>query len=267
MRVSTPTIITIQPAGSGVTFNLVEGDRAVLDALYGCDTAAADPADLVVTYGPTLADPAAQVREVLEGANRGGGTLRLASFDGERLVIEGGFAPAPVEPDVVDVDLKWSLWSADEETFEEYAPGIAARMRAAHSGEGKPLLLRTAPRKEIRFGAVLISKGTAEVEFSFEWDEPHELAASVDDRLETGMSDEEHDWVSGLVADYLAASYCEFRRERVISEEDFGKLLEAVDKVEEELLEGEKGLSAAFDEYVASLAESVTERRNGGDEP
>ena len=128
-------------------------------------------------------------------------------------------------------------------------------------------MIRTAPRKEIRFGSVLVSKGQADVEFSFEWDDPHDLAASVDDRLDDGMSDEEHEWVSGLVADYLAENHCEFRRHRVLSEDDFGRLMEAIDRVEEELLEGEKDFSNVFDGYVADLAESVKESRAEGTEP
>lgn len=260
-------VIVMQRTREGAVLTLAEGDRAVLDALYGFDTAAASPEELVVTYEPTLADPAGQIREVLGSVNRGGGTLRLAEAEGGRFVIEGEFPVPPVPPEEVSVDLKWSLWCRHEEDIEEYAPGLPARMRAAFSGDGPPLLIHTAPRKEIRFGSVRISKGGAEVEFSFEWDEPHELAASVDDHLDEEMSDEEHEWASGIVADHLAENYCEFRRQRLISEEDFGQLMEAIDAVEDELLEGERSFSAAFDEFVKGLAESVKERRAEGNEP
>jgi len=251
----------------GAVLTLAEGDRSILDALYGVDTEAASPEDLLVTYEPTLSDPAGQIREVLSSANRGGGTLALVAADGDRFVIEGEFPMPPVQPEVVGIDLKWSLWCRHEDDIEERAPGLVVRMRAAFSGDAPPLLIHTAPRKEIRFGSVHVSKGGAEVEFSFEWDEPHELAASVDDHLAEEMSDEEHDWVSGIVADHLAENYCEFRRHRLISEEDFGQLMEAIDAVEDELLEGERSLSAAFDEFVRGLAETVKERRQEGAEP
>lgn len=80
------------------------------------------------------------------------------------------------------VDLKWSLWSRDKETWEEYAPGILDWMRKwfeASTDEGNPesaglsdspRKVGTAPRKEIRFGDVEIEPEKAHVHFWAEWD-------------------------------------------------------------------------------------------------
>jgi len=51
------------------------------------------------------------------------------------------------------VDLKWSLWSEDPGTWEEYAPAALADMEAAAAG-GEAVRIYTAPRKEIRYGMV-----------------------------------------------------------------------------------------------------------------
>jgi hypothetical protein len=79
----------------------------------------------------------------------------------------------------VSVDLKWSLWSQDQEIWEQYAPGVWERMRDAFLGKTGPLMVRTAPRKEIHFGTVTVSKGTAKGVFTTEWDELEGLAETL----------------------------------------------------------------------------------------
>lgn len=88
--------------------------------------------------------------------------------------------PAPwIEPIKLQVDLKWSLWSEDRGYWEEFAPGTWAQMEAAFLGSGPPVVVHTAPRKEIRYGSVTIAKGKAFGHFCHEWDELPELADTL----------------------------------------------------------------------------------------
>ena len=74
------------------------------------------------------------------------------------------------------VDLKWGLWSSDKATWEQFAPGAWEEMRAAFNGTGPAIEIVTAPRKEIRCGRVVISKGQASGRFTCEWDDCESLA-------------------------------------------------------------------------------------------
>jgi len=56
------------------------------------------------------------------------------------------------------IDLKWSLWSVNEETWEERGASKAlAAMKAAAAG-GDPVTVHTTPGKEIRYGTVTIGR-------------------------------------------------------------------------------------------------------------
>lgn len=70
----------------------------------------------------------------------------------------------------ISIDLKWSLWSTQRTYFDEYAPGVWDTMRAAFDGTGTEVLVNTAPRKEIRYGSVLVQPGQMHVHFWAEWD-------------------------------------------------------------------------------------------------
>lgn len=73
----------------------------------------------------------------------------------------------------VTVDLKWSLWSRDRETWDERANGIWELL--ASTPVGTEIYIRSAPKKEIRFGDVILlhvaeNSWTAHVNFRAEWD-------------------------------------------------------------------------------------------------
>ncbi len=60
-----------------------------------------------------------------------------------------------------EVDLKWSLWSKDPEVWQDYAPETWRHIRDGVVGgyleeTGDTLVIRTAPKKEIRYGEVMI---------------------------------------------------------------------------------------------------------------
>jgi hypothetical protein len=105
-----------------------------------------------------------------------------------------------------ECDLKWSLWSQDEEHWKGYCRrgDVWGAMKAAFLGEGPPVTVFTAPRKEIRYGRVYVTEGGATGYFRTEWDEPHCLADTLG--LTDGMDDEEWElWLNGGVgSEYMA---------------------------------------------------------------
>src|SRR5215472_3719864 len=86
------------------------------------------------------------------------------------------------EPKVINLDLRHSLWTAEREAFPD---GVVEAILLAWSGNGD-LEIRTSPKKESRYGTVLIRHKRADVSFSYEWDEPYDLvdAIEVDDLTE-----------------------------------------------------------------------------------
>lgn len=81
------------------------------------------------------------------------------------------------DPIKIAIDLKHSLWSKDVEHFAEYAPDTLAHLRAGFDGAfdeyGDTIEIQTAPRKEIRFGNVIIEPkiGRVSVRFWSEFDD------------------------------------------------------------------------------------------------
>jgi hypothetical protein len=85
----------------------------------------------------------------------------------------------------VRADLKWSLWTTDQDVWERCAPETWRMLRLAltEMDEDSSLTLHTAPRKETRYGTVVIRwtdrDMVADVAFSSEWDEPRDLAHTL----------------------------------------------------------------------------------------
>lgn len=157
----------------------------------------------------------------------------------------------------IRIDLKWSLWSADVGTFEEHVSeeGLAL-MRQAFEGTGKPVLVRTAPDKEIRFGSVLIERGEMTYEFSCEWDDSRDLITEeldLSDELAESLAADITDWLR----DMAQAVEAPFSTENIgafiqgsVTADDFETALHKVDEAEERLLKIEKENSAALDLYI-----------------
>jgi hypothetical protein len=176
---------------------------------------------------------------------------------------------APLVPPLErSVDLKWSLWSADPDTW--VARGVVAifdAMRAAFVGTGPAVQLSTSPRKEIRHGSVLISEGRARGHFSTEWDDLDSLAETLslldDDghwKDRTGMGPEElaaepREYRDGLDREAFAESVPFSRhtlepgldRDFDVRAGDFDELLARVDAEEAALLEADR---AAWEELM-----------------
>jgi hypothetical protein len=81
------------------------------------------------------------------------------------------------------VDLGRPLWSKDKAYWEERAPGVWEKLSLRPPGE--TLEVSSAPRKEVRYGTVRISRGEdgtwgAHVHFVTEWDSPENLTYALD---------------------------------------------------------------------------------------
>jgi hypothetical protein len=80
------------------------------------------------------------------------------------------------------IDLKWSLWTECKGTWKEYAPELLKTLHALKVGES--VTIHTAPRKEIRYGTVKITREkktvwSADGWFASEWDDPTCLADTL----------------------------------------------------------------------------------------
>jgi hypothetical protein len=80
----------------------------------------------------------------------------------------------------LEIDLKWSLWSADRDTWEEQAPEALAELERAWFTR-LPLEIRSDPSKEMRHGRVqlLPNQNMIQVLFYIEWDDPDTLMETI----------------------------------------------------------------------------------------
>lgn len=140
------------------------------------------------------------------------------------------------------IDLKWSLWSQDESIWQDYAPEALRHMKLMYNNT---LILKTAPRKEIRYGTVTIT-GTSESEdspndgeleaigrFEAHWDEVAELMDTFG--LDPGDDDEYQCFVDSLPwanTDGTPGTYIEFH----VQATSVAALLTAIDLKEAELI-------------------------------
>lgn len=152
------------------------------------------------------------------------------------------------------VDLKWSLWTEDESTWEEYrAKDVLEKVKAAFEG-GEQFTVYTAPRKEIRYGSVTVSKGKAVVEFNAVWDSPQSLLP--DGLWENDLAvDAVHDWFcnhEGFL-DGDPESPVGARVMRTVEAKSFPELLQAVDACEADLLQEEQEAGKELDSFIKGL--------------
>lgn len=163
--------------------------------------------------------------------------------------------PMSLDP---NVDLKWSLWSAERSTWQD--KGLEKHLRAmedAFVGRTKEFTVHTAPRKEIRYGRVTVSRDKAAVEFRCVWDDPRSL---LPDELSTDdlATDAAHDWFvnEGLgFFDGDAESPVGACVQKTVEATSFDALLQAIDDCEAELLQQEQDNGKKFDQFVSLLKE------------
>lgn len=154
------------------------------------------------------------------------------------------------------IDLRWSLWQ--RLPSEDFPEAVIADMEEAFKGEGEEVTVRTAPKKEIRFGQVVVFEGGADVVFDFEWDEPYEQLWRIEET--TGeLTEAQSEDLSGRIASWMSEMDWNIHRE--IEATTFEELMEKIDMTEEDLMELEDNQSKAFDEYLKHLATSVKEEQ------
>ena len=145
---------------------------------------------------------------------------------GDNPTVRIWFDPVTVaEPEELRVDLKWSCWTTDKGIWDEYAPGVWDRMAAAFNGTAGPVRVMTGPRKETRYGSVLVSKGGAEGHFVCMWDELNELADTLnteaDDAFAETIPFSSHSMEPGMDRDFdCKARKFERLMRRIDAEED-----------------------------------------------
>lgn len=164
-----------------------------------------------------------------------------------------------LKPISFNIDFKWSLWMSDMSVWDAETREAS---KLAFAGEGAPVIIHTAPRKEIRYGTVVISQGKANVEFYAVWDSPIDLIPEncpkkwkkkMKEEIETyftfgyGFYDGGENPIGASVQNEVTAS-------------TFEELLQKIDTHEEELLELERESSKEFHAYCESIL------KNGGEE-
>jgi len=167
-----------------------------------------------------------------------------------RGLVPGAFAFDLREPWAAHrVDLKWSLWLKHADAWEERQGAEAvADMRVAFESGGASVVT-TAPRKEIRFGQVVVERGRAHADFVAVWDSPADLAP--DD-----ASDEDVQCVAEWFEEYHDGdpeSPVGAHVEEDVEAATFDELMVKIDACEDRLLEEEKERSKSFDEFLAEF--------------
>ena len=158
----------------------------------------------------------------------------------------------------VDIDFKYSLWSSEESWFEDMADTEDALllMKAAFDGSGNPVCVRTAPKKEIRFGSVWIERNEMSYAFRSEWDDSCDLVpdSNLNDAQRVELEGSISEWCQvlkdGYELDFFIEDNVGAYTRGVVQCEDFKSALEQVDAAEDHLIEMEAENSEALSEYI-----------------
>lgn len=207
-----------------------QNSKSLLSEMYCRDYESAKPSERSFMRGEPIDKAIAHIKEVCKDmkigvsfcGKKGGPTIRLW--------------PPPYKPvlelEKASVDLKWSCWTIDEGIWDDYAPGVWQRMHDAWQGTAAPIAVSTGPRKEIRYGYVVIRKGCASGYFCTEWDSVEELA----DTLKTEADDAFNEMIPYSVHNMEPGLDWEFK----VKARSFRKLMERIDKNEDDLIEHDK---------------------------
>lgn len=134
--------------------------------------------------------------------------------------------------DEAKVDLKWSLWSTDKSNWDDRAPGTWDAMANLEVGETFGIF--TAPKKEIRYGTVAITRfeesWLAHGYFEETWD-------SVTDLCDTLGIPEEQEYEMHEVLPYTDSGEVGACRHFDVTAPTFEELMKAVDDEEAKLIE------------------------------
>ena len=237
---------------TGWTLNLVDGDASLLKEYYLKDYLELSEDEKEFNHESSFEEAK---KLLLDCSSENGVTIE--SIDAETFSISKVIKPNPIEE---EVDLKWSLWQESEDEWEDYAPGVYQKLKDAFLGDGAEIRVHTAPRKEIRFGDVVISEGKAEVNFRAIWDSP---SALVPDACPEFLRDEMEELITsyfsekdGYYYDYedpIGASVVQS-----LSAVSFDKLMGEIDDLENKLVSEEGENSELFDVWLKSTLIELT---------
>lgn len=201
------------------------GVENLFNLLYGQDWMKMSSSERAFMSGEPVAKVVAHVKEVCKDLK-----LSVSICGSPKMPTFRIWYKPVVEPESVkvSVDLKWSCWSEDKGIWDEYAPSVYQQMEAAFKGETGPITVHTAPRKEIRYGSVTISKGNAEGCFSTGWDSVEELA----DTLDLGYSHALYEMIP--YSTYLGAPGTDWDFQ--VKARTFRSLMRKIDQQETELM-------------------------------
>jgi hypothetical protein len=169
------TIRLTQTLSGWVLIPVSEDSKTVLSELYAQDYDTLKPSERAFE-SESVTTAIAHVRDVCRDLKIGMSVCGKKTSPTIRLWWSP-VVPTPVTN--LSVDLKWSCWTEDRSIWDDYAPGVWEKMEAAFRGLTDPVRIDTGPRKEIRYGSILIEKGSAQGYFCTEWDDIDSLAETL----------------------------------------------------------------------------------------
>lgn len=155
---------------------------------------------------------------------------------------------------IESIDLKWSLWTTDFSVWMDYAPEFYDTMRIILDTSGS-FEVRTAPRKEVRFGYVKFQrKGnryTATVDFVTIWDDIEVLAENYI------SEDSDPDNIINYAWEIAPATIngTGVAVNRKVSSKTFAGLMKKIDEAEDELMSEDEAEWKLFDGRMRNYAE------------
>jgi hypothetical protein len=242
-------IVGFKNVENGWILENLGGENGILDQLYGVKYNESPIEKLIFFRDQDLTKAIEHVRKIAIELN-----FEVSEESNNTLLVKSTqFSEKPLD---FEIDLKWSLWSTDEslwkESCKEENQDILTIMRNAFNGTDKRIVIHSAPRREIRFGQVELSKGKAKVEFSAVWDTsfdlvpdncPKRLRKNLIEEIEFYFEDNFYDDQNPLGA--LVST--------VVESDSFDDLMFKIDGLEDKLIEDEKENSKKFHEWLNDI--------------
>lgn len=231
-----------------------ENDLQILSDIYGEDYSTMKTANKAFLRGESAEAAFAQFKMV--AVERGLSVQACGSKHHPTLRVWKPRATLVQPAEKTSVDLKWGLWAKSHDTWENYAPGLWSRMEEAFLGTTPALSITTAPKKEIRYGTVVISKGQADVEFYAMWDEAH---CHVPESLTGSKYDEAtnqiHEWFANNHGFFGGDGESPIGAEigTTVKSRKFANLMNKVSALEIDMREAEAAHSESFERFVSQL--------------
>jgi len=152
------------------------------------------------------------------------------------------------------IELEVSLWSLNE---SEFPLDPLFFMQRAFEGDIPPIVIRTSPKHQERFGGVRVARGRATVSFYFQWKDPVDLAGAI--WLDHIPNRAELAYAIDQISLWCMEATWEITRD--VEAETFDELMERIDEVETDLMELERRQANAFDALCAEIVKTIKDSR------